>query len=117
MKDLTFETLLAVFEEIFGPSLFWTMVILAVAVTLGYVYVLIRDRDISWRKFLWAQVSMPFGAVGAVLFVQWATKSTFSDLGGPIDIIVMLAVAAAGAIGLAILVYTAEALVLRKSEG
>lgn len=116
MKDLTFETLLAVFEEIFGPALFWAMVIIAVAVTLGYFYVLIRDRDISWRKFLWAQVSMPFGAIGAVLFVQWATESSFADLGGPIDVIVMLGVAAAGAIGLAILVYTAESLFLRRTE-
>ena len=68
MKDLTLETLLAVFEEIFGFGLFWAMVAVAVIVTLAYLYVLVRDHSISWRKFLLAQIAMPFGAVGAVLF-------------------------------------------------
>lgn len=110
MKDLTPQTLLAVFEEIFGRGLFWLMLAVAGLVTLLYLYVLVRDRSISWRKFLWAQLSMPVGAIAAVLFVQTMTRSGFSDLGGPIDVIVLLAVAAAGAIGLAILVYTAESL-------
>jgi hypothetical protein len=115
MKDLTFETLIAVFEEIFGTGLFWAMVGIAGLVTLAYLYVLIRDRAVSWRKFLWAQLSMPVGAIGAVLFVQKMTRSGFADIGGPIDVIVLLAVAVAGAIGIAILVYTLESL-LRRSE-
>jgi len=110
MKDLTFETLLAVFEEMFGPALFWTMVVVAVLITLAYLYVLIRDRAMSMRKFLLAQLSMPFGAIAAVLFVQWITSSGLRDIGGPVDVIVLLGVAAAGAVGLAILVYTAQAL-------
>ncbi len=110
MKDLTFGTLIAVFEEIFGPALFWVMVAAAALVTLGYVYVLIRDRSVSWRKFLLAQLSMPVGAVLAVWFVMVMTESRLSDLGGPIDIIVFLAVALMGAVGMAILVYTAESL-------
>ena len=110
MKELTFGTLIAVFEEMFGRGLFWTMVAVAVVVTLAYFYVLIRDRTVSWRKFLWAQLSMPFGAIAAVLFVQYMTHSAFSDIGGPVDVIVLLGVAVAGAIGIAILVYTAESL-------
>ncbi|MDM7969668.1 MAG: DUF5368 domain-containing protein [Paracoccaceae bacterium] len=110
MKELTFETLLAVFEEMFGRGLFWAMVAVAVVITLAYLYVLIRDRAMSMRKFLLAQLAMPFGAVAAVLFVQWITSSGFRDIGGPIDVIVLLGVAAAGAVGIAILVYTAQAL-------
>jgi hypothetical protein len=117
MKDLTLETLLAVFEEMFGPALFWTMVVVAVLITLAYLYVLIRDRALSMRKFLLAQLSMPFGAVAAVLFVQWVTSSGFRDIGGPVDVIVLLGVAAAGAVGLAILVYTLQALVQGKQHG
>ncbi|MDF1715225.1 MAG: DUF5368 domain-containing protein [Antarcticimicrobium sp.] len=116
MKDLTLGTLIAVFEEIFGRGLFWAMVAAAVVITMAYVYVLIRDRAVSWKKFLWAQLSMPFGAIGAVLFVQRMTHSGFGDIGGPVDVIVMLMVAAAGAVGLAILVYTLESLILRKSR-
>lgn len=111
MKDLTFETMIAVFEEIFGRGLFWAMVAVAVIITAAYLYVLIRDRAVSWRKFLLAQLSMPAGAILAVLFVQFMTSSGFSDIGGPVDVIVLLGIAVVGAIGMAILVYTAEALV------
>ncbi len=116
MKDLTFETLIAVFEEMFGRGLFWALVIVAGIITLGYLYVLVRDRAVSWRKFLLAQISMPFGAIAAVLFVQWVTNSGFRDIGGPVDAIVLLLVAAAGAVGIAILTYTVESLVRPKRE-
>lgn len=110
MEQLTFETMIAVFEEIFGRGVFWTMGALAVGVTFGYIYVLIRDRAMSMRKFLLAQAAMPFGAIAAVVFVQAMTHSHMRDIGGPIDVMVLLGVAAMGAIGTAILVYTAQSL-------
>ena len=51
MQDLTFTTLIAVFEEIFGRGLFWAMVVAALIVTALYLFVLIRDRAVSWKKF------------------------------------------------------------------
>ena len=114
MEDMTFGTMIAVFEEIFGRGLFWAMVGVAGVVTLAYLYVLIRDRSVNWRKFLLAQLSMPVGAVAAVLFVQAMTDSGFGDIGGPIDVIVLLGIAAAGAVGIAILVYTAQSLIRGK---
>ncbi len=117
MQELTLGTLIAVFEEIFGRGLFWAMVGTAALVTLAYSYVLIRDRSVSWRKFLLAQLSMPVGAVLAVLFVWWMTNSGWRDIGGPIDVIVLLGIAAMGAIGMAILVYTLESLLgTRRTE-
>ncbi|MDR0776563.1 MAG: DUF5368 domain-containing protein [Azonexus sp.] len=116
MKELTFGTLIAVFEEIFGHGLWWFMVAVAVAITTLYLYVLIRDRSMSMRKFLWAQLSMPFGAIASVLYVQTMTSSHFRDIGGPIDVIVLLGVAVMGAIGCAILVYTIQSLLHEKSE-
>jgi len=110
MQELTFGTLIAVFEEIFGRGLFWIMVALAGLVTLAYIYVMVRDHAVSWRKFLWAQLSMPLGAVAAVWFLLAMTDSRLSDMGGPIDLIVLLGVAAVGAVGLAILVYTLQSL-------
>ncbi|MGJ8588838.1 MAG: DUF5368 domain-containing protein [Yoonia sp.] len=117
MEQLTFETMLAVFEEIFGRGLFWAMVAAAVVVTLAYLYVLIRDRSMSMRKFLMAQLSMPIGAVAAVVFVQAMTHSHLRDIGGPVDVIVLLGVAVMGAIGIAILVYTAQSLIRGKADG
>lgn len=116
MKELTLSTLIAVFEEMFGRGLFWALVAAALAITALYVFVLIRDRSLSMRKFLWAQLSMPIGAIAAVLFVQGITSSGFKDIGGPIDVIVLLGVAVLGAVGLAILVYTAQSLSRRKAE-
>ncbi|QCO57499.1 hypothetical protein EOK75_17460 (plasmid) [Pseudorhodobacter turbinis] len=116
MEQLTFETMIAVFEEIFGRTLFWGMVAAAVVVTVAYLYVLIRDREMSMKKFLLAQISMPFGAIAAVLFVQTMTHSHFRDVGGPVDVIVLLGVAAMGAVGAAILVYTAQSLIRKTPE-
>jgi Predicted membrane-associated, metal-dependent hydrolase len=113
MQAMTFETMLAVFQEMFGPALFWALVLAAVVITLLYLYVLVRDRSLSMRKFLLAQLSMPIGAIAAVLFVQAITDSGLRDIGGPIDVIVLLGVALLGAVGLAILVYTAQSLVRR----
>lgn len=114
MKDMTFGTILAVFEEMFGIGLFWTLVAVAALVTVGYVYVLVRDHSISWRKFLLAQLSMPIGAILSVWFVLLVTNSKLTDLGGPVDIIVFLGIAVAGAIGIAILVYTVQSLMRPK---
>lgn len=115
MKELTLEMLIAVWEEMFGRGFFWAMVLLALVVTVAYLYVLIRDRSMSMRKFLYAQLSMPIGAIAAVLFVWKITSSGLSDIGGPVDVIILLGVAAVGAVGLAILVYTAQSL-LRKAQ-
>ncbi|MEN9849965.1 MAG: hypothetical protein RL128_128 [Pseudomonadota bacterium] len=116
MKELTLSTLIAVFEEMFGRGLFWALVMAALVITALYVFVLVRDRSLSMRKFLWAQLSMPIGAIAAVLFVQGITSSGFKDIGGPIDVIVLLGVAVLGAVGLAILVYTAQSLSRRKAD-
>ena len=111
MKELTIGTLIAVFEEMFGRGLFWALVIAAVLVTLAYLFVLVRDRSVSWRKFLWAQLSMPVGAVAAIAFVLAITKSQLADLGGPVDAIVFIGIGVMGAVGLAILVYTGQSLI------
>jgi hypothetical protein len=115
MEELTLTTMIAVFEEMFGAGLFWGMVVAAVAVTATYLFVLIRDKRVGMRKFLIAQLFMPVGAVLAVWFVMAMTDSALSDIGGPVDLIVLLGIAAVGAVGAAILVYTVEALVFRRA--
>lgn len=115
MEEFSLMTLLAVFEEMFGQGLFWAMVAVAVVITLAYVFVLVRDRSMSMRKFLLAQLSMPFGGAAAVWFVMLMTNSGFADIGGPIDWIVLLGVFVAGAIGFAILVYVVQSLMRGKS--
>jgi tellurite resistance protein TehA-like permease len=117
MKDLTLQTMIAVFEDMFGAWLFWIMVAAAVAITALYLYVLIRDRKVGWKKFLIAQVFMPIGAILAVAFVMVVTHSRMADIGGPIDVIIFLGIAGLGAVGMAILVYTVQSLLFRPSPG
>lgn len=105
MKELTLETMIAVFEEMFGAGLFWAMVVAAVLVTAAWIYVLVRDRALGMKQFLIAQVFMPVGAVVAIWFVMVMTNSRLADIGGPVDVIIFLGVAAMGAIGAAVLVY------------
>jgi membrane associated rhomboid family serine protease len=67
MESLSLTTFLAVFEEMFGRGLFWVMVLVAAAITMAYLYVLIRDRSMSMRKFLLAQYRCPLGGGGGGL--------------------------------------------------
>jgi len=83
MDEMTLGTILAVFEEIFGKGLFWTTVVVAAVITVGYVYVLIRDHAMSMCKFLLVQLCMPIGGVAAVWFVLWVTRSGLTHMGGP----------------------------------
>lgn len=110
MEEFSLMTLIAVFEEMFGRTLWWVLLAGAVLITIAWIYVLIRDRAVSWRKFLLAQLSMPVGAVVAVVFILWITSSSLRDMGGPIDVLVLLGVAALGAVGLSILVYVVQSL-------
>lgn len=115
MKDLTFETLIAVFEEIFGPALFWAMVAAAILVTLAFVFVVLRDRAVESRRLLRAELLAPIGAIAAIVFVQQMTNSGLKDLGGPVDLIMLIAIGVGGAGGIVILGYTAMALLFPPS--
>lgn len=121
MQELTLETMLAVFEQMLGPVLFWGLLVICIVVTVTYLYVLVRDRAISMHKFLWAQLSMPIGAIAAIWMVMFATDSSFNDIGGPVDLMVVLVIALLGAVGCAILVYTVQSLLKQpiqtKSDG
>ena len=113
MEEFSLMTLLAVFEEMFGRGVFWAMVVVAVLITLAWVYVLVRDRALSMRKYLVAQLSMPVGGVAAVVFVLAFTNSGLRHVGGPIDWFVLAGVFVAGAVGFAILVYVGQSLLRR----
>jgi hypothetical protein len=111
MQELDIGTLIAVFEEIFGPLVFWAMVAVAAVVTVLFVYVVVRDRAILSARFLRAELLAPIGAVAAVWFVLYMTDSTLTDIGGPIDVIVIMLIALAGAVGFTLLAYVALALI------
>lgn len=116
MKELTFGTLIAVLEEMFGTVLFWVLVVVAVLVTIAFIYVVIRDRSLRSRWFLRAELLAPIGAIAAIWFVFAITNSGFGDVGGPIDAVALILIGIAGAGGLTLLAYTVQAVLGRKQS-
>ncbi|WP_374328233.1 DUF5368 family protein [Paracoccus pantotrophus] len=52
-----------------------------------------------------------------MIFVQQMTHSGLRDIGGPVDVIVLLGVAVLGAVGSAILIYTIQSLLRPSRSG
>ena len=111
MKELEIGVFVAVFVEMLGPVLFWLLIAAVLVVTLAFVWVLARDRGLDSKRLVRAQVVGVLGGVAAVLFMQWITNSGFRDIGGPIDLLLVALIFVLGAIGAAILAYTAQAVV------
>jgi hypothetical protein len=107
MKDLDLTVFVSVFQEMLGSVLLWLLVAAAVAVTLAFLVVLLRERRISSRRLVWSEIVGVVGGCAAVLFMQTITHSSFGDLGGPIDWLLVLGIWALGAGGATLLGYAA----------
>ena len=114
MKELTLSTLLAVFEEVFGPALFWSLVVLAVIGLAAFLYILLREGSLSSVRFLRSEIVGLVGGFAAIWFVQFITHSGYTDLGGPIDLIMLALIWTAGAIGTVMVSYTVQGFVFGK---
>ena len=114
MKELTVSTLLAVFEEMFGSWLFWTLVVLALAVVIALAFVVIRERRLSARRLVLAELIGIAGGILAVWLVLIVTSSRLGDLGGPIDVIAMVGIWIVGALVTLIASYGAFGLLWRQ---
>jgi hypothetical protein len=110
MKEMTLGTLIAVFEEMFGRGLFWLLVAVATVVTIAFVAMVLREGRLVAGRLLRAEIFAPIGAVLAVAFVWWITSSGLGDIGGAIDLLVLLTIAAVGGVGFAILIYVVQGL-------
>lgn len=104
MKDLDITTLLAVFQEMLGWTL-WPLIALAVLATLAFLFVLLRDRGVVPRRLVWAEALGVAGGVAAVMVMFAVTNSGLGDLGGPVDWLLVVAIFAMGLIGTAIGAY------------
>ncbi len=116
MKELTFSTLLAVFEEVFGTGLFWVMVLLAILGLLAFLYVVMRERTVESARFLRSEIIGLIGGFLAIWFVQTITSSGYSDIGGPVDLIILFLIWLAGAIGTVMAAYTVQGLFLTRKK-
>ena len=105
MKDLDPLVFVAVLQEMMGPLL-WVLIALAVLVLAGFLFLLLREKRLVSGRLVKAEVVGVAGGFLALAIMAWVTLSGFTDAGGPIDWLVIVAVWGVGAVGTAVLAYT-----------
>jgi len=109
MKDLDLWVFISVFQEMLGPFL-WLLIGLAVSGLTLFLAIVLRERGLSSRRLVWAELVGIAGGVIALLIMWVVTHSGIGDAGGPIDWVLIAAIWTVGAIGTAILAYVALSL-------
>ena len=106
MKDIDPLILLAVFQEMLGPSL-WLLLALIVLGLAAFVGLLMREKALVSRRLVWAEAAGLLGGGLALVLMARVSSSGFTDAAGPIDWLLIALVFGLGLVGSAILVYTA----------
>ncbi len=109
MKEMTLAGIIAIFEAMFGVWLWWLLVIVTIVTIGAFFFTMFEYKRYSSKHFYWAKISAPIGAFVAVVVIFSMTHSTINDIGGPIDLIVLVLVAIGGAIATTILAFLAQA--------
>ncbi len=109
MKDLDLWVFVSVFQEMLGPFL-WVLVGIGALGTAAFLAVLVRDRGLSSRRLVRAELAGILGGVLALVIMWLVTHSGIGDVGGPIDWVLIAVIWTAGALGTAVLAYVALSL-------
>lgn len=104
MKDFTPSVLFAIAQETVG-AVFWILVALAIAVAVGFVVALIRQRGFrgpAARIAVWSGV---IAGVIAAATAPMATQAGFANLNGMLDWILLAVAGLAAMVALAVVVF------------
>ncbi|MGE4372123.1 MAG: DUF5368 domain-containing protein [Xanthobacter sp.] len=104
MQNYDPSVFIAVLQEILG-GFFWPLVVFVIVGALAFFYVLIRDRGLVSARFVWSELVGLLGGVFAIWFTFAITSSSFADIGGPIDWVLLMVLFVLGAIGGTIVTY------------
>lgn len=115
MKELDPLVFLAVFQEMLGWWL-WALLALAILGVAGFAHVILRDRGLRSGRFLLSQAVGIAGGFAALMFLWWITSSSLLDVGGPIDVILLLAIWTGGFLGGTVLSYAIMGVVFRRAS-
>lgn len=116
MKTFDPMVLVAVFQEMLGPSL-WLIASAAALTSGAFALLLWRERRLDSRRLVLSEAGGAAGGVLALALMATVTHSGFTDAGGPVDWLLILAIFGVGAAGAVIFVYAALGWgkILRKS--
>jgi hypothetical protein len=112
MKELDPLILVAVFQEMLGPVL-WLILAIIVVGTVGFLALLWRERKVAAQRLVWSEALGLFGGVMALVIMAEVSSSGYNDAGGPADWVLIAVVFAVGAVGAAVLSYTAMGWICR----
>jgi hypothetical protein len=104
MKDLDLFVFVAVFQEMLGPLL-WIGLGVAALVALAFAWLLLRERGLVAARLARSELVGLVGAVVAILFMQAVTNSSFADIGGPIDWVLIALIALGGFVAATLTAY------------
>ncbi len=105
MSEYQFSMLVSIMEIMLG-AFFWPLIIGVVLLTLLFIVLLLKERQVYSRRLLHAQILGIFGGWFALWMMALLSESRFTDAGGPIDWLVIIVVYVLGFFGTAILWYT-----------
>lgn len=106
MKTFDPMVLVAVFQEMLGPGL-WLIAVAAVLGFAAFALLLWRERRLDSRRLVLAEAGGAAGGVLALVLMAIVTHSGFTDAGGPVDWLLILAIFGVGALGAVVFVYAA----------
>lgn len=105
MKELDPIILLAVFQEMLGPSL-WLLLAAVVGGLIAFVALLVREKGLVSRCLIRSEGLGLIGGALALVLMAEVSSSGFTDAGGPADWFLIAVVFGAGLVGSTILIYT-----------
>ena len=113
MKTLDPVVFYAVLVEMMGPWLLWSLILIALFGVIAFIRVVLRERGLSSRRLIIAEVLGLFGGIGALVLMAYVTVSGFTDAGGPVDWLLVGLIWGGGLVGTTILSYALMGLFAR----
>ncbi len=104
MQELDPGVMLAVLLEMMGVW-FWLLGLLALGGLTAFGALVARERALSSARLVRAQAWALLAGAAALVLMAHVTKSGFTDAGGPIDWLLIVAIFAGGWAGGTILIY------------
>ncbi len=110
MKEMTLSTLIAVFQEMLG-FWFWVLVAVSIVGLIAVLVVALTERRIDFARFVGSELIGFLGSIFAIWLALFVTKSSLSDIGGPIDWVTMVVIFVLGWFGGFVFGYVALGLI------